>query len=63
MRQILLLVAALLGLFALVPLSAWAATGRWREAVRAARGYAIVLAVLGSVSVLAFIASLIGSAA
>jgi hypothetical protein len=50
MLQALLLIAALAAMFSLVPLATWAATGRWRDAWRAAKGYAFALAIMGGVA-------------
>ena len=38
--------AAVLGLFALVPLSVWAATGRLGRAWEATKGFALVMAII-----------------
>lgn len=38
--------AAVLGLFALVPLSVWAATGRASRAWEATKGFALVMAII-----------------
>ena len=46
MGPALLFAAALLGMFSIVPLATWAATGSLREAGRAAGGYAVTIAVL-----------------
>lgn len=35
-------------LFAIVPLSVWAATGRWRAALEAAKGYGLWWAIVGA---------------
>jgi hypothetical protein len=40
------LVAALLGLFAIVPLFTRLATGSWRRTWEATKGYAVVIAIL-----------------
>lgn len=44
--RLLLFLAAIAGLFSIVPLAAWAATGRWRAAVEAAKGYGRAMGLL-----------------
>ena len=53
--------AVLAGIFAIVPAVTWAATGRWRDALHAAKGYAICLGILGALSAVFVVAAFIGS--
>lgn len=43
MKSFLLAAGAILAMFSLIPLSAWAARGRWRDAWEAAKGYLLVM--------------------
>jgi hypothetical protein len=60
--QTLVFIGAVLALFAIVPLSTWAATGRWRDALRAAREYGRCLLLMVAVSAVFVLAAAIGSA-
>lgn len=46
MSQTFLLLAALLGLFLIVPAVTWIATGSWSRAKEAAKGYGLVLGIV-----------------
>ena len=37
------------GLFSIVPLATWAATGSWRHALEAAKGYGVMWLFMGGV--------------
>lgn len=61
MKSFLLFVAGILAMFAPIPLSAWAARGRWQDAWEATKGYCRVMGLmLGAaavVTVIVYIAS------
>lgn len=46
MKSFLLFSLGIAALFSLVPLSTWLATGRWRDAVWAAKRYGLLMLVL-----------------
>lgn len=48
-------------MFAIVPLCTWAATGRLKDAWRAAKGYALVLGILMGVALVFVVIAGIGS--
>lgn len=58
--QALLFVATILGLFSIVPLATWAATGSLRAAYEALKGYMLCMGILAALSVLFLLAALIG---
>lgn len=61
MRQALLLVGGLAGLFAIVPLCTWADTGSLRAAWEAAKGYGVVMGILAGLALFGVLAGAIGA--
>lgn len=43
MKSFLLTAGVILAMFSIIPLSAWAARGKWRDAWEATKGYCIVM--------------------
>jgi hypothetical protein len=62
MRQSLLFIAGLAGLFSIVPLATWAATGSWRRALEAARGYGALWLAMGGLAAVGAVIGLIAAA-
>lgn len=63
MKSFLLFVAAIAAMFSLVPLTAWAARGRWQDAWEAAKGYSKVMGLMvGAAAVLAVVLFISGAA-
>ncbi|VTU25363.1 hypothetical protein H4CHR_01579 [Variovorax sp. PBS-H4] len=63
MKSFLLFIAALVALFSIAPLATWAATGRWRAAVEAARAYGFILGCMALAATVLAIVLLISGAA
>ena len=50
------------GLFSIVPLATWAATGSWRRALEAAKGYGVMWLFMGGVMAVGGVIGLIAAA-
>lgn len=62
MKSFLLFVAAIAVMFSPIPLSAWAARGRWQDAWEATKGYAKVMGLmLAAAGVLALVLLISGA--
>lgn len=60
MGQSLLAIAVIVGLLSIVPLSTWAATGRFKDAMHALRGYLPCLGIMLGLAGVIVLADFIG---
>jgi hypothetical protein len=61
MLQALLFILAVVGILSLVPLLTLAATGSWRQAVRAGKAYLFCMGLMLAIALVLVAAGLIGS--
>ena len=57
-----LFVAGMAGLFSIVPLATWAATGSWRRALEAAKGYGVMWLFMSGIMAVGGVIGLIAAA-